>query len=97
MSVGALHLGSGSATALVHEVGSDGVVSTGDVEGNKGEIACSDIDLSSESTVVHEGVFGRDIEVIDGMMSDLKSWTTLVVHEGTSVDVVSRGGEVGVL
>ena len=47
---------------------------------------------------MHEDVFDGEDEVIDGMTSDLKSWTTLVVvHEGTSVDVVSRGGEVGVV
>jgi hypothetical protein len=44
----------GSATASVHEEGSDRDGSKGDVEGNEYKDACSDMDLGSGTTSVHE-------------------------------------------
>jgi hypothetical protein len=43
---------------LVHEAAINGIESTGDVEGNKDENMCSEIDSELGSTAVHKDVFG---------------------------------------
>jgi hypothetical protein len=44
---------------------------------------------------VHEDVCGREVEVIDGILSDLESGAMLAVHEDASEVVGGRGDEVG--
>jgi hypothetical protein len=78
-------------TASVHEAGIDGIESTSDVEGKTDENVCSDIDLGSWLTAVHEDaseVIGdreNGLGVIEGVDagSDSDSGTTFI-HEDAS-------------